>query len=458
MKRSTPRWGRVTAAPHEHLLLIRAGRVVRSQQGGSCFRWPSDVVALVDTSVHRLQFSADQVTQEKTGVRVTGLAVFRVVQPELAYRMLNLEQPSEYCDILREMFTGATRRLVANLTLEDCLTRRKDALAAELMAEVAPVVQGRGGDGDDTDRGWGVVIDTIEVQDVRILSEEVFSRLQAPYREGLALEAVRAEAEVERERAVIEAQQARAREEQRRELMALEEARLEAERERARQQLAHDQELASITQQSEAALEEAAQAASIAAEHRKAAAHADRERLMAQAAAERAAMKAKADAERSRLQVEAAAERDALVARADVGRERLVAEAASDRALLETKADAERTALEARAEADRERILAEAETETARLRAEALREQGAAAAEVTRLERAAKDAISEARLREIALTESLPRVAEAFADSFGEVTVVSGDMSFLGTGMAQAMASMKAVGFDLARVLGPREA
>ncbi len=443
MKRSVPRWGRVTAAPHEHLLLIRAGRVVCSQQGGACFKRPSDVVALVDTSVHRLQFTADQVTKEKTGVRVTGLAVFRVVQPELAYRMLNLEQPQEYREILREMFTGATRRLVANLSLEDCLTRRKDALATELMAEVAPVVQGSGRGGDDTDRGWGVVIDTIEVQDVRILSEEVFSRLQAPYREGLALEAVRAEAEVERERARIEALQARAREEQRRELMALEEARLEAERERARQQLAHDQELATLAQQSEAALEEAAQAAHIAAERRKAAAHAERERMMAEAAAERAAMKAQADDARAQLQVEAAVERDAVAARAEVERERLVAEAAAGRATME-----------ARATADRDRILAEAETQTARLRAEALREQGAAAAEVKRLERAAMDTISEARLREVALTESLPRVAEAFADSFGEVTVVSGDMSFVGTGMAQAMASMKAVGFDLARVLG----
>jgi flotillin len=403
MKRNNRSWGRVTAAPHEHLLLIRDGRVIVSQQGGTCFERPSDVVALVDTSVHRLQFTADQVTREKTGVRVTGLAVFRVVQPELAYRMLNLDQPSEYHEILREMFTGATRRLVANLSLEDCLTRRKDALAAELMAEVAPVVQGSGRQGDDTDRGWGVAIDTIEVQDVRILSEEVFSRLQAPYREGLALEAVRAEAEVEQERAVIEAQQARAREQHRRELMALEEARLEAERERARQRLAHDQELASITQRSEAALEEAALAASLASERRQVQARAERERLLAEAVAERETM-------------------------------------------------------EAQSSAARERLLAEASVETARLQAEAQRERGAASAEVLRLERAALDIVSDARLREIALQETLPRVAEAFSDSFEQATIVSGDASFLGMGMAQAVASMKAVGFDLARVIAERQA
>ena len=46
-----PTWGLVHAAPHERLLLIRDGRVVKNQQGGSCFRWPGDTVARVDMSV-----------------------------------------------------------------------------------------------------------------------------------------------------------------------------------------------------------------------------------------------------------------------------------------------------------------------------------------------------------------------------------------------------------------------
>ncbi len=432
MKRSIPQWGRVTAAPHEHLLLIRNGQVVRSQQGGSCFKRPGDVVALVDTSVHRLQFTADQVTREKTGVRVTGLAVFRIVEPEIAYRMLNLGQPDDYHEILREMFTGATRRLVANLSLEDCLTRRKDALATELMSEVAPVVQGGGRPQDGTDRGWGVAIDTIEVQDVRILSEEVFSRLQAPYREGLALEAARAEAGVAQERAQIEAEQAHAKEQHRRELMAIEEARLEAERERARQRLAHQQELKQLAQQSTATLEKAALEAQIASERRQTEAEAERERLELRGRAEREALWAKAKAAKAQVEAEAQATR-----------ERLAAEALAERERLAAKVSAER-----------ERLLAEAGVETARMRAEAVREEGAAAAEVKRLERAAMDQISPARLQEIALSETLPRMAEAFSDSVQQATVISGDMSFLGAGMAQATASLKAVGFDLGKLLG----
>ena len=50
-------------------------------------------MARIDTSVHRLWFTADQVTRERVGVQVTGLAVFRVVAPEVAYRMLDLRDP-----------------------------------------------------------------------------------------------------------------------------------------------------------------------------------------------------------------------------------------------------------------------------------------------------------------------------------------------------------------------------
>jgi hypothetical protein len=279
----------------------------------------------VDTSVHRLQFTADQVTREKVGVAVTGLAVFRVVAPEVAFRMLDLARPDAHEEILREMFVGATRRLVANLALEDCLTRRKDALAAELMAEVAPVVSGRGAVGDSTDRGWGVAIDTIEVQDVRVLSNEVFERLQAPYRATLALEAGRAQAEVDRAQQRFRVEREQADERHRLELFRLEEERVAAERDRAR--------------------------------------------------------------------------------------------------------------------AEAEEGVRRAELEAAAVRAEA-----AGRADATRAERAASDGVSEARLREIALTDTLPRVAEAFRGSFDHVTVHSGDLGFLGQALAQVFDALRSAG------------
>lgn len=193
------------------MIVIKDGAITKSGQGLSIFKWPSESVALVPMSVRKLSFKADQVTLEKTGVEVTGLAVYRIAQPLIAYRMIDGDM-GMLPEILRDMFIGATRRIVASLSLEECITHRKERVAEALVREIAPVLRGEGRTEDETDMGWGVVIDTIEIQDVRVLSAEVFSRLQAPYREKLALEALRAEEQVIRERERLEVERHKANE------------------------------------------------------------------------------------------------------------------------------------------------------------------------------------------------------------------------------------------------------
>jgi len=201
---TVPKWGRVTAQPNEFLIQMRNGKVVHAGQGATCFKWPSDSVTLVPTSLAKLSFAADQVTLEKVGVEVKGLAVYRIAEPMVAYRMIDLDRTA-LTDVLREMFVGATRRIVAGLSLDECITHRKDRVASELMKEIAPILAGEGAPSDTNGAGWGVVLDTIEIQDVRVLSQEVFARLQAPYREKLALEALLAETRVAEQRAKAEA-------------------------------------------------------------------------------------------------------------------------------------------------------------------------------------------------------------------------------------------------------------
>jgi flotillin len=202
------RWGFVGAKPSEYLVCTRGGAIERrrSGQGMRIFKWPWESVAIVPTTLQRIEFVADQITREHVGVEITGVAVYRIAEPELAFRVLNFtygEAASEkLAATLREMFVGSARRLVANLALEECLTRRKEAIAAFLMQEIAPVVSGEGSPLDTTTAGWGVVIDTIEIQQVTIQSPQVFAHLQAPFRAQIA---ARAElAELERARQVAE--------------------------------------------------------------------------------------------------------------------------------------------------------------------------------------------------------------------------------------------------------------
>ncbi len=320
-----PRWGRVVARPHEFLIQMRQGRIVRSGQGMACFRWPGDSVAVLPTSITKLSFVADQVTLEKVGVAVTGLAVYRIAEPLLAYRMFDLDQTS-LDGILRDMFIGATRRIVAGLTIDECLTHRKERVASALMTEVAPVLGGEGALADGTSTGWGVILDTVEIQDVKVLSEQVFAQLQAPFRESLALAALGARDKVVKEEARLAAEQRRFAEQSRRELMAEEEARILAERRREADLRAHQ-------------------------DH-----------------------------------------------------------------LLERGQVAELTRKRERAEADRARTSVELASQ---------REVGELAADLERLRRASLVDLSEARLTEVMLTETMPAMATAFRGSFDKIHVTS---------------------------------
>ena len=340
---SIPRWGRVVARPHEALIHIRDGRVVESGQGASCFKWPGDSVALIPTSIEKLSFSADQVTREKVGVEVTGLAVYRIVEPLLAYRMLDLGT-NRLGEVLRDMFVGATRRIVATLSLEDCLSHRKERVARALLEEIAPVLAGEGAAEDTTRTGWGVVLDTIEIQDVRVLSEAGFGQLQAPFRERLAREAIEARAAVQRTEDTLAAERAHEAERRRRELAEEEQARVRAEHER------------------EVALQRHAEAL------RAAALEAEIERAERQQQAE-LALRVR------REQVELAEQERAAAA----------------------KEARKRAALARRREAS------ELEIALARARREARGDP------------------SEAELREIMLTSTMPRVAEAFRGSFDRI-------------------------------------
>ncbi len=85
---------------------------------------------------------------------------------------------------LREMSVGAARR-ARSRTCRSTIARRaaSKAIAGYLInrsRRSSLAVKARP---DDTaNRGWGVVIDTIEIQQVRVQSEHVFADLQAPFR------------------------------------------------------------------------------------------------------------------------------------------------------------------------------------------------------------------------------------------------------------------------------------
>ncbi|MHB8875325.1 MAG: SPFH domain-containing protein [Myxococcaceae bacterium] len=455
------RWGFIQALPSEFLVRMRGGTVVTAGQGASIFKWPWDSVAIIPTTVQRLHFTADQITSEKVGVQVTGLAVYRIADPMIAFRMLNFsfaERASEKLEtMLVEMFVGAVRRLVANLTVEGCLTRRKEGLATELMREIAPVVSGIGRPDDRTQKGWGVVIDTIEIQDVRVLSQTVFANMQARFRQEQ--ERLAREAELNKDKAVkqdeaaaerqielcrvaaaveIRHQKQQAEEQARLEHFAAEsrvaESRLAQERMVKQGELANERDMAlaklqaelEVKQQRQAA-EEQARLNQLAAEARMAEAKLAHERAIAsgrmQAEVEKARLEGEAAAARHELQM-AAEQQHAEVARAQgaVAEARL---ALADYELRTVEIETRKTQIGHELELARARALRDIENTLS------------------------------PEVIQMAVAKQLPQLAAAFQQKMGEVHVTSIDganpFGYIAAAVEGVMGMARSAGLTLPR-------
>jgi flotillin len=464
------RWGFITAKPSEYLVFVNSGRIDlrKSGQGQRVWKWPWSSVAIVPTSLQQIDFVADQITRERVGVSVNGVAVFRIVQPEIAFRVLNFtygeSAKEKLSQTLREMFIGAARRLIANLTLEQCLQNRKEAIAKFLMEEITPVVSGSGRSEDTTDQGWGVVIDTIEIQDVKILSRQVFEHLQAPYRAEIAMKAEMAE--LERQRSVAERRSATERQSAEATIMAQRETRIlkarseaEAAESESAEALRAEQAKARVAAD-ELARKEALSRKRVAVEEGIA-----MQQTESNAALERRRQQIKQEQEMAQLRLQeekrvasAQVEMRALNSEAELSEQAHQADLRKQEQLAARRAIAQQAELsmaqkkaEHEAEQRKERIALE------KLEAEADASRQRALAEVEQM-------LMQGRVLRDLVTQGLPHIAAAFKGSFGPIHYThvgagadGGPFGMIGGAMTQVLAVAKSFGLDPAKLM-PQDA
>jgi flotillin len=183
------RWGFVSALPSEHLIVYRGGKLRErvSRQGGRCWKRPSDTVAIVPTTLKEVLFRANQITVDNVDVQLRGMVLYCIKDPQNIYKLINFtnrqQAEAKLGRIIADTCRSNAKWLVANMTVEQCIRRRKEEIAAALKTEVARVV-GSGGSA-----GWGVEIVTVDIQDIFIQDDALFGHLQAKFkaeREGEA--------------------------------------------------------------------------------------------------------------------------------------------------------------------------------------------------------------------------------------------------------------------------------
>jgi regulator of protease activity HflC (stomatin/prohibitin superfamily) len=183
----------VEAKPNEWMLILRKGDLVECAVGLCTWMWPGDQAVRFPSQLNKLYFNAEQVTIEMQGVEVKGMLVWTVHRmedgPFRCYKAfgddLKRKDPVEANSQLQNMAVSIIRDRIANLTINDILKNRQK-LRNGVKDEMQKILT-----------GWGMWLETCEIQDVKIASRSLFNNLQTEFREKSRQEAEKISAETE---------------------------------------------------------------------------------------------------------------------------------------------------------------------------------------------------------------------------------------------------------------------
>ena len=169
----------VISQPNEWMIVLRNGKVKKMGVGitsrvnyfESCVKFPS--------KIHKVSFRAEQVTKEMQGIEVKGVILWSVnPKNELPLKAVNYlgkdlttSDATTAKDNLAEMCSAIVQHNIANSTIEE-IQRERDFLRDSISKGISSVIE-----------GWGCLVESVEITDVKILSSGLFANLQMKFRE-----------------------------------------------------------------------------------------------------------------------------------------------------------------------------------------------------------------------------------------------------------------------------------
>jgi flotillin len=184
--------GYITASPAEFVIHQRLGKVRHQGRGISAWKWPLiDRYYILPATTNSISFAADQITAENQGVEVSGFAIWKISAPERTITSFDFDGTNGAIEKiganLKDVVESAIRHQVANMTIEDVL-RKRGSIILQLKQELAYISE-----------QWGIVIETVEIKNVRIMSAQVFANMQAKFRDAVRLESETSSLETEKQ-------------------------------------------------------------------------------------------------------------------------------------------------------------------------------------------------------------------------------------------------------------------
>ena len=171
----------VTVNPSDYAIVFKKGNIVKEGRGFRFFCTPLIQYVIIPGKVNNITFSADQISRENQGVEVSGFAIWKVGDPKKIYQSFDFKQDNDTMEqvsvFLKDVVESAIRHMVANMTIEEVL-RKRGTIILQLKKELEYICE-----------QWGIVVETIEIKNVRILSKTLFDNMQAKFRNAIRLEA-----------------------------------------------------------------------------------------------------------------------------------------------------------------------------------------------------------------------------------------------------------------------------
>lgn len=160
----------VSVEPNKWLLVIRDGKLVTSGVGIQTYVTYKDQVVIFPSKINKVQFSAQQVSKEMQGLEISGVIIWSIDRqddsPFKAYRLLGVdlqrERPTESNQKLVLMSTAIIRNRIANSSIDEILKKREE-VRNEIQKEINVIAN-----------SWGIMLESVEITDVRILSKTLF--------------------------------------------------------------------------------------------------------------------------------------------------------------------------------------------------------------------------------------------------------------------------------------------
>merc|ERR1712230_246197 len=165
------------AKPNEWLLLIEDGALKRAGVGLAVFRNIGAQVVKFSSNMHKVEWKAQEMTNQRAGVEVKGFAIWGIYRPceedqDGPFRAfksipgLAEGNVSAGNDFVKQLIESIIRSTVANMSIMDVMQRR-DMMRDRVRKEVT-----------DQLKGWGIWLETVEIIDCRISSQSLFEDMQ----------------------------------------------------------------------------------------------------------------------------------------------------------------------------------------------------------------------------------------------------------------------------------------